>query len=70
MRVPCTIRTAMLVVLPVFAAACMGAFPTEIPPTPGATHADLMTSSGAASSASIATTPAQRNQAPGLGIAR
>ena len=45
MRVPRTIRTAVFVVLPMFAAACMGGFPTEIPPTPGATHANLVISS-------------------------
>jgi len=58
MRVPRTIRTAMFVVLPLFAAACMGAFPTEIPPTPGATHADLVMSNGAPSNGSTATASA------------
>ena len=41
MRVPRTLRTAALAVLPLLAAACMGSvLPTEIPPTPGASHAD------------------------------
>jgi len=42
MRVPRTLHTAMFVVLPLVAAACMGGFPTEIPPTPGATHANYV----------------------------
>ena len=70
MRVPRTIRTAMFVVLPMFAAACMGVLPTEIPPTPGATHANLVVSSGAASNGSAATTPALRDAAPGRRIVR
>ena len=65
MRVPRTIRTAMVVVLPLFAAACMGAFPTEIPPTPGATHADLVMSSGAPSNGSAATSTAPANVSGG-----
>jgi len=56
MRVPRTIRTALVAVLPLLAAACMGAFPTEIPPTPGATHADLV--SAAASNGPAATSTA------------
>ncbi|MGH7647729.1 MAG: hypothetical protein ACREND_06400 [Gemmatimonadaceae bacterium] len=71
MRVPRTVRTAaVFVVLPMLAAACMGGFPTEIPPTPGATHADFVTSSGAASSGSAAMAPVQRDKAPGSRIAR
>jgi len=58
MRVPRTLRTATFVVLPLFAAACMGAFPTEIPPTPGATHADRVMSNGALSNGSTATATA------------
>jgi len=42
MRVPRTLHTAMFVVLPLVAASCMGGFPTEIPPTPGATHANYV----------------------------
>ncbi len=68
MRVPRTIRTAMCVVLPMLAAACMGAFPTEIPPTPGATHADQVMSGGAPSKGWTVTTPARRDDASGRGI--
>jgi hypothetical protein len=42
MRVSRLVRTATLAVLVSLAAACMGggSFPTEIPPTPGGTHAN------------------------------
>ena len=68
MRVPRTIRTAVFVVLPLFAAACMGAFPTEIPPTPGATHADLVRSNGATSNSSTATPIAHANVSTGRSV--
>ena len=59
MRVPRTLHTAMFVVLPLVAAACMGGFPTEIPPTPGATHANYAVS-GAGRSNSTQATPTNR----------
>jgi len=68
MRVPRTIRTAMFVVLPLLAAACMGAFPTEIPPTPGATHADLVMSNGAPSNGSAAASTAHTNVSGGRAV--
>jgi len=70
MRVPRTIRTAAFVVLPMFAAACMGILPTEIPPTPGATHSDRVVSSAVSSSSSAATTSAPRDNAAARRIAR
>ncbi len=61
MRVPRTIRAAVFVVLPLLAGACMGGFPTEIPPTPGATHANLVMSNGAPSNGLAATSTAHAN---------
>jgi hypothetical protein len=56
MHVPRTLRTAALAVLPLLAAACMGSvLPTEIPPTPGATHQNRVTAAApAATSSAIA----------------
>jgi len=47
MRLSRILRAAAIAALTSIAAACMGggSFPTEIPPTPGGTHANVVTPS-------------------------
>lgn len=70
MRVPRTLCTATVAVFSLLSAACMGSvFPTEIPPTPGATHANRLTPIGAPSIGSAASNPASHTL-PGSGSTR
>ena len=66
MHVPRTLRTAAVAVLSLLSAACMGSvFPTEIPPTPGATHTDRVMPDGATSMSSVPTNPTSSTSRPG-----
>ncbi|HEY7879098.1 MAG TPA: hypothetical protein VIC55_12770 [Gemmatimonadaceae bacterium] len=70
MHVPRTLRTVSVAVLSLLSAACMGSiFPTEIPPTPGATHANRVMPTDAPSIGSASTTPAGHT-VPGSRVAR